>query len=66
MTLHPIHLNFLIYEENFIFLFISVRFMQNIYFTAKQYIAYCFQAMDAKILLNNLFKKEYNAFTTVF
>jgi hypothetical protein len=25
MTLHPISLNFLIYEENFLFFFISVR-----------------------------------------
>jgi hypothetical protein len=27
MTLHPIPLNFLIYEENFLFFFISVRMM---------------------------------------
>jgi hypothetical protein len=30
MTLHPIPLNFLIYEENFLFFFISVHFFRQI------------------------------------
>jgi hypothetical protein len=32
MTLHPIPLNFLIYEENFIFFFISVPYASNLIF----------------------------------
>ncbi len=44
MTLHPIPLNFLIYEENFLFFFISVVFALPMYLL---YIIYLFFSRDA-------------------
>jgi hypothetical protein len=37
MTLHPIPLNFLIYEENFLFFFISVEQQMTALLTKKQF-----------------------------